>query len=83
MSSSWEQQESSRVLEFRSLPRHLESGSELRNLLEEAIEKVPTAKRAPAQGVAIVAFASDRHGDRSDSDRGCFFCVGVRFGPRS
>ncbi len=27
--------------EFRSLPKHLESGSELRNLLEEAIEKIP------------------------------------------
>ncbi len=38
--------------------------------------------RAPPQGVAIVAFASDRHGDRSDSDRGCFFGVGVQFVPR-
>ena len=27
--------------EFRSLPKHLESGSELRNLLEKAIEKIP------------------------------------------
>jgi len=27
--------------EFRSLPKHLESGSELRNLLEAAIQKIP------------------------------------------
>ena len=27
--------------EFRSLPKHLETGSELRNLLEAAIEKIP------------------------------------------
>ena len=31
-------------LEFRSLPKHFEPGNELRNLLEEAIEKIPTAK---------------------------------------
>jgi len=30
--------------EFRSLPKHLESGSELRNLLEAAIEKIPIGR---------------------------------------
>jgi hypothetical protein len=30
--------------EFRSLPKHLESGSELRNLLEKAIEKIPIGR---------------------------------------
>ena len=30
--------------EFQSLPKHLAPGNELRNLLEQAIEKVPTAK---------------------------------------
>jgi hypothetical protein len=29
--------------EFQSLPKHSEQGSGLRNLLEEAIEKIPTA----------------------------------------
>ena len=31
-------------LEFRSLPKHLEPGSEFRTLLEEAAEKIPTPK---------------------------------------
>jgi hypothetical protein len=30
--------------EFQSLPKNLEPGSELRNLLEQAIEKIPAAK---------------------------------------
>jgi hypothetical protein len=30
--------------EFRSLPKHSEQGNELRNLLNQAIEKIPTAK---------------------------------------
>jgi hypothetical protein len=30
--------------EFRSLPKHSERGSGLRNLLDQAIEKIPTAK---------------------------------------
>jgi len=30
--------------EFRSLPKHLESGSELRILLEKAIEKIPIGR---------------------------------------
>jgi len=30
--------------EFRSLPRHSEHGRELRNLLDQAIERIPTAK---------------------------------------
>ena len=30
--------------EFQSLPKHLAPGSELRNLMEQAIEKIPTAR---------------------------------------
>jgi len=30
--------------EFRSLPKHLDTGSELRNLLEAAIEKIPIGR---------------------------------------
>lgn len=33
-----------RESEFRSLPKHSEQGSELRNLLDQAIEQIPTAK---------------------------------------
>jgi hypothetical protein len=36
--------------EFRSLPKHLESGSELRNLLEAAIEKIPIGRPLLVKG---------------------------------
>jgi len=36
--------------EFRSLPKHLETGSELRNLLEAAIEKIPIGRPLLVKG---------------------------------
>ena len=36
--------------EFRSLPEHLETGSELRNLLEAAIEKIPIGRPLLVKG---------------------------------
>ena len=36
--------------EFRSLPKHLEAGSELRNLLEAAIEKIPIGRPLLVKG---------------------------------
>ena len=36
--------------EFRSLPKHLETGSELRNLLEAAIEKIPAGRPLLVKG---------------------------------
>jgi hypothetical protein len=36
--------------EFRSLPKHLECGSELRNLLEAAIEKIPIGRPLLVKG---------------------------------
>jgi hypothetical protein len=41
------------------------------------------AYRAPPQGVVIVAVASYRNGDRSDSDSGRFLGVGIRYSPRN
>jgi hypothetical protein len=39
--------------EFRSLPRHLETGSELRNLLEAAIEKIPIGRPLLVKGARV------------------------------
>ena len=36
--------------EFRSLPKHLETGSELRNLLEAAIERIPMGRPLLVKG---------------------------------
>ena len=36
--------------EFRSLPKHLEAGNELRNLLEAAIEKIPIGRPSLVKG---------------------------------
>ena len=36
--------------EFRSLPKHLDAGSELRNLLEAAIEKIPIGRPLLVKG---------------------------------
>jgi hypothetical protein len=36
--------------EFRSLPKHLETGSELRNLRESAIEKIPIGRPLLVKG---------------------------------
>lgn len=36
--------------EFRSLPKHLDTGSELRNLLEAAIEKIPIGRLLLVKG---------------------------------
>jgi hypothetical protein len=36
--------------EFRSLPKHLETGSELRNILEAAIEKIPIGRPLLVKG---------------------------------
>ena len=36
--------------EFRSLPKHLETESEVRNILEAAIEKIPIGRPSPVQG---------------------------------
>jgi len=36
--------------EFRSLPKHLETGSELKNLLEAAIEKIPIGRPLLVKG---------------------------------
>ena len=36
--------------EFRSLPKHLETGSELRNLLQAAIEKIPIGRPLLVKG---------------------------------
>ena len=37
-------------VEFRSLPKHLEPGSELRNLLEEAIENISISRPLLVKG---------------------------------
>jgi hypothetical protein len=39
--------------EFRSLPKHLETGSELRNLLEAAIEKIPIGRPLLVKGAPV------------------------------
>ena len=39
--------------EFRSLPKHLETGSELRNLLEAAIEKIPIGRPLLVKGARV------------------------------
>jgi hypothetical protein len=39
--------------EFRSLSRHLETGSELRNLLEAAIEKIPIGRPLLVKGARV------------------------------
>ena len=36
--------------EFRSLPKHLEAGNELRSLLEAAIEKIPIGRPSLVKG---------------------------------